>query len=272
MHRLDYMLRHGGVKERGGEARVLVSADGVRLSLQEAIAQMSGALLRTAPDPAWRPETEHARDIQRQRAALATLVEDADWVLSLDAALASSLPAGDKQRLRALHEAYAAEAPHAEVAARAQAALDGIQDERLRREIKKLANRSWERERRGKNAPAAPQQPAAPPSGSAPPPAVELPATPPAATDSLPDETPHQPAATAPGDTAASPERYCAARRAEAAQAFATARGTADTAARARLLRESLERLDDCIARHPESPEAEKARQNRARVEQELGR
>src|SRR5690606_10678045 len=90
MHRLDYMLRHGGVKERGGEARGLVSADGVRLPLQEAIAQMSGALLRTAPDPAWRPETEHARDIQRQRAALATLVEDADWVLSLDAALASS--------------------------------------------------------------------------------------------------------------------------------------------------------------------------------------
>ena len=275
MHRLDYMLRHGGVKERGGEARSVATEDGVRLTLQDAAAQMSEALLRNAPGTAWRPETERAREIQRHRAALSTLVEDAEWVLTLDAALASALPAEDKQRLRALHEAYAAGAPHAEVTARAQAALGGIQDERLRREIKKLANRSWERERRGASAPAAPRKPtaaAASPAPASPPLPTQPAAAPSAFADSLADETP--PPAEGQGDTAAAapPERYCAERRAEAAQAFAAARGTTDPAAKARLLRQSLERLDDCIARHPDSPEAEKARQNRARVEMELGR
>jgi hypothetical protein len=74
------------------------------------------------------------------------------------------------------------------------------------------------------------------------------------------------------GGSALSPERYCADRRAEAARAFAEARGAADAAARDRLLRQSLASLDACIARFPDAAEAAKARQNRERVAGELKR
>jgi hypothetical protein len=113
----------------------------------------------------------------------------------------------------------------------------------------KLANRSWERERRAKAA-------APVPSPIAPSPAVPQ-------------------AQIAPTDSAAgaqSPERYCSNKRSEAARDFADARSATDAAARERLLQRSLESLDACIARHPGTPEAEKARQNRERVQQELKR
>jgi hypothetical protein len=84
--------------------------------------------------------------------------------------------------------------------------------------------------------------------------------------------TPDEAAAEPDTDSLISPERYCAERRTEAAQAFASARSATDDSTRTLFLKRSLARLDDCLRRHPESGEAEKARQNRMRVEQELGR
>ncbi len=292
---LDYMLRHGGVKNRGHEARV-ITIDGDRLTLEETVHQLSAALMRSTPGTAWRPEAERAREIQRRRPELSSLVEDAEWVLALTAALEGSLPADTKNHLRTLHQSYAARAPHADVIRQVNALLPAVTDESLRRELKKLANRSWDRERRDRDAPAsrpvAPRPPA-PASPSSPPTAPALPATPttpatPATptTPSLPasDPVPAAPPAPDPratgvpdsGSTGAAPEvgataeRFCAERRADAALAFAQARAAADPLARTERLQRSLALLDECIISFPDSPEAVKARQNRDRVQQEL--
>jgi hypothetical protein len=142
--------------------------------------------------------------------------------------------------------------------------------------MKKLANRSWERERRLKTDPPPPPKTPAPPRTTPPPAAVPtLPSAPPAPPASDLDATPGpsspaQVPQVEAADTLVTPERYCAERRAEAAQAFAAARSAANATGRTALLRQSLEHLDACLTRYPDSPGAEKARQNRARVEQEL--
>lgn len=276
-NQLDYMLRHGGVKNRGGDARV-IAVDGDRFTLEETVNQLSAALMRHTAGAPWRPEVERAREIQRRRPELSSLVEDAEWVLALSAALESPLPDDAKARLRRVHERYAAQAPHTEITTLVHEtlALPAVSDESLRRELKKLANRSWERERRAKaspnrapkketTAPARPVPPAAAPAPSLPDPPPAPPAPPPAVADTVTTEAPE--AAT---DTSMTAERFCAERRADAALAFAQARATADTAARERHLRNSLSLLDECIARYPGTPEAAKAEQNRERVEQEL--
>ncbi len=274
-NQLEYMLRRGGVKSRGGEARV-ITVDGDRLTLEETVHQLSAASMRYTAGTSWRPEVERAREIQRRRPELSALVEDADWVLALAAALEGPLPADTKNHLRAVHESYAAHAPHADVARQVNALLPAVSEDALRRELKKLANRSWDRERRGGNAAAV--KPAV-----TPPPAPATPVTPPTpAAPSLPDPVPAPPPApsstgdslaqdpTSIDDTTMTPERFCAERRADAALAFAQARASADTVARTQRLRHSLDLLDECITRFPDSPEAAKARQNRDRVRQEL--
>jgi hypothetical protein len=291
VHQLEYMLRHGGIKSRGGEARVIMVQEPEKLTVRETVDQLSEALLQNTPGIAWRPEAERAREIQRRRGDLSALVEDADWVLTLTAELESRLAPEEKARLRRLHETYAARAPHAVVAAQVNSLLTDIRDERLRRELKKLANRSWERERRAKADPPAPKPPVTPltpvapvtqEEKSPPPLSPNLPAPAPATRAPVPVSVPDAVPTTEPGattsaretspDTTVTPERYCAERRTEAAQAFAAARGANEDTAKTRFLRQSLELLDDCLNRHPDSPEAEKARQNRARVEQELKR
>lgn len=278
---LEYMLRHGGVKSRGGDARV-ITVDGDRLTLEETVNQLSAALMRYTPGTPWRPEAERAREIQRRRPELSALVEDAEWVLALAAALDGPLPADTKNHLRLLHESYAARAPHAEVARQVNALMPSVPEESLRREIKKLANRSWDRERRGGNAgfvkPAAATQPPPATSVTPPPPAtpatpalpVPAPASPPAARSPVPDSLSSAAATDGTDGDAVTPERFCAERRADAAVAFAQARASADSAARAQRLQHSLDLLDACISRYPDSPEAEKARQNRDRVRQEM--
>jgi hypothetical protein len=218
--------------------------DSGKLTLEAAVSKLSEALLKAPPGTAWKPQAEHAREIRQNRPQLSALVEDADWVLTLSGELEGPRPAGQKAGLRRLHERYAASAPHAEIAAQVNALLVDIEDEHLRRELKKLANRSWERERRTPVAAKAPEKIAAP----------SLPAS----------------AGDAETDTLMTPERYCAERRAQAARSYADARAATETSLRKRHLARSLEYLDDCLNKHPETSEAEKARQNRARVQQEL--
>ncbi len=281
--RLEYLLRHGGVSAPGGEARVVTLPDGQRLTLAEAVDQLSAALLRNVPETAWRPESERAREIRRHRGELSFLVEDAEWVLSLAAALEGSLPETDKRRLRRLHEAYAAEAPHADVAAQVNALLADIRDERMQRELKKLANRSWERERRaGTTGEPAPKPVVPVPVPPVPEDATPAPTAPVTPAPSIPEFLAAPPDAPAAGDTpvidtadipaplTTPPERYCEDRRTAAARAFASARAATDPDARRRFLEQSLEQLDDCLNRHPETEAAEKARRNREMVQREL--
>src|SRR5690606_9818834 len=148
-----------------------------RLTLEETVNQLSAALLRHTTGTAWRPQAERAREIQRRRPELSALVEDADWVLALTAALESPLPTDTKAHLRRLHESYAARAPHAEIARQVNALLPAITDESLPRELKKLANRSWDRERRGPAAPSA-QPRSSPPSAPTAPTVPSSPAVP----------------------------------------------------------------------------------------------
>jgi hypothetical protein len=276
--RLEALLRSGGLQEPGREARV-VAPTGESLTLREAMIQLSDSLLRGAPGAAWRPETGRAREVLRRKPDLAQLAEDAEWVLVLTAELDGPRPASDKERLRRLHEAYAMRAPHSEVAAQVNALLADVREESLRRELKKLANRSWDRERRLRADPPprslsgssraesrGAEGPRQPPSLPVAPPAPTFPATDTAFPPLPPTDTVPR------TDGPMSPDRFCAERRTEAARAFAAARAAGDEATRTRQLRRSLALLDDCITRHPDAPEAEKARQNRARVEQELRR
>ncbi len=237
---------------RVAQTRLAGPEEAGNLTFEAMVGRMSESLLRAPAGTAWKPGTGPAAEVREARGELSLLVEDAEWVLALARALEGPLPQEDKARLRRLHEAYAAHAPHSQVAAQVSALLQTVRDEALRRDLKKLANRSWEREKRGKSAPASSTAPATP---APPAPSIVAPTAPPAATDD-------------PG----SPERFCSERRAEAARLFSDARSTVDPAGRERLLRLSLEALDACITRHPATPEAEKARQNRERVEQELKR
>jgi hypothetical protein len=268
-NQLDYMLRHGGVKDRGGEGRVIEIPAGEKASLGELTSQMSRAMLRS---PTSEIEADRAREVRRHRMNLAFLVEDAEWVLALNAAMDGSLPEEDKRALRRLHEAYSNRAPHGLIAPQVTALLRSVKDERLRKELKKLANRSWERERKAQDArpgsaastpraaPAVPAAPSPEPAGPpAPLPDFDAPVA--SAADSAPSA--------GGADSLTSPDRYCEERRAEAAETFAAARAaTGET--RAALLRRSLVALDDCLERYPGSKGAQKARGNRDKVQKEL--
>ena len=271
---------------RVAETRIVAAEDAGKLTLGAAVDRMSQSLLRAPEGTAWKPEAARAIEIRDHRADLSILVEDAEWVLALSTALDGPLPAEDKARLRRLHERYAAHAPHAEVAAQVTTLLETVRDENLRRELKKLANRSWERERRmaARSTGAAITAPpaSATPASTASRPSVAISATTSpslpaevAPSAKLPADTASSAASSATadsGDAAASPERYCADRRADAARSFADARNATDASARERLLNRSLESLDACITRFPDAAEATKARQNRARVAGELKR
>jgi hypothetical protein len=249
---------------RVAETRIASAAEADKLTLGAVVDRMSQSLLRAPEGSTWKPEAGRAVEIRDSRTDLSILVEDAEWVLALQTALDGPLPAEDKARLRRLHERYAAHAPHAEIAAQVTTLLGTIRDENLRRELKKLANRSWERERRhGTRAAIEPAKAAAPASVAS-------------STPSLPIDVPGTPApsnaSADSSDTGLAPERYCADRRAEAARAFADGRNATDATTRERLLRQSIASLDACITRYPDAAEAAKARQNRARVAGELKR
>src|SRR5690606_1131487 len=134
------------------------------------------------------------------------------------------------------------------------ALLPAITDESLQRELKKLANRSWDRERRGPAAPSAQPRSSSPSAPTAPtvPSSPAVPASPPPvpAAPSLPNPESSVPApwsepdsgaadSTAADVLAVTPERFCAERRADAAVAFAQARATADPAVRVQRLQQS---------------------------------
>ena len=263
-------------------------------TVKEYLEQTSQALLRPGTGENWKPDTAKAREIQRRKAELAALVEDANWVLVLDWALSGPLPDDTKQMLRGLHESYAARSPHEQIANQVEELLPKIQDDRLRRELKKLANRSWDRDVRAHgHAPAQTLQASLQLS-----PIVRADGNPPLQT-TVPDsltldqsknrvdtlishghylealrrlETIEDKAGTdwTKGRRKNLGDRYCEERRSAAAGAFATARRTKTNSLRLQYLKQSKAELDSCLYEFPDAAVSEKARRNRELVEKEL--
>lgn len=270
-------------------------------SLREAILQLSRSLLHPEAKGEWRADTAVARAIQRRKSDLATLVEDANWILALAAALEGPLPEDVKLRLRRLHESYAVNLPDSGIYRQVNDLLPRVTSEKLRKEMKKLANRSWDRNKR---AGIASDTIATPP-----PPIPILPKP-----DSLSVVEPVVPVKSDSSFTPALQDgrerfdtlvsqgqylkasrllesmegqadekwiqdrrtslgnRYCEDRRTTAAAAFLAARRTSINANRIQFLRQSLSSLDSCLSEFPDAPTASKVRRNRAMVEKELSR
>jgi hypothetical protein len=307
-NQLEYLLRKGGIKERGREARAYTLPGGEKLTLRELVEQLSRALLKSGADGDWKGAADRAREIQRHRPDLTSLVEDAGWCLALAEALEGPLNPDLKKRLRFLHDSYALEVPHDDIVKQVNGLLSAVEDDRLRREMKKLANRSWERDkRRGRfkepaaavrpdtvKAPGAEAGPSLPPPVPAPPGESGMPGLPvdPAAAqeeknrvDTLALRGEYLAAArileTLEGRAESGwiqdarkrlGSRYCEERRTAAAASFSAARKAQNDAARVGSLRQSLQALDSCLFHFPDSPVSAKVRRNREIVEKELKR
>ena len=301
-NQLEYMLRYGGIVNRGHEGRVYSLPDGAKVTLQELVDQMSRSLLHYEESDPWKPETERAREIQRHKPELSSLVEDANWILTLTAALEDSLPGDVKTQLRQLHESYAKGVSHDEIAAKVNDLLPKVKDEHLRKEMKKLANRSWERDKhntveRASAYGVTPEQK----SDSIVTPIARANGHPPQqqsdssvasdsknAKDRVDSLASHgeyllalrvlESAEGQPGTDWVQERRlslgnrYCEDRRTAAAATFIAAHKTSNNSLKNQYLRQSRSALHSCQFQFPDSPVATKVRRNRALVEKELGR
>jgi hypothetical protein len=300
-NQLEYLLRHGGIQDHGHEARVFTLPNGEKLTLQEFVEQMSRALLKSGVGGDWQSSGERAREIQRHKPELSALVEDAGWCLALADALDGPLPDDVKKRLRYLHESYSMEVAHDEIVKQVNGLLPSIQDERLRKELKKLANRSWERDKRAGKF----KEPLAtvkPDSLTAPPPpkpdSAPVAMTTHAAQPPVPDSSLKAAkdrvdtlilhghylealrAVESIEDNAGADwvkdhrqrlgDRYCEERRMAAATTYAAARKTTNDSTRIPLLRQSLGALDSCLFHFPDASVSAKVRRNKEMVEKEL--
>lgn len=164
--KLEHALRHGGLRSRDPGERVYTITDGEKLSLQEVLRSVSASAGKAARAGDWERARARWREIVQSRPAVAWAMEEAAWGLALADALESSLPETVKKKLREVDESYAREMGQEEIARQVKDLLaETIPDERLRRELKKLANRAWERDRRAgrlADAPASQAAPAAP--------------------------------------------------------------------------------------------------------------
>lgn len=273
-------------------------------TLPEYVNQTSQALLKPGSGENWKPDTARAHEIQAHRSELSMLVEDAGWIIALADALNGPLPDDLKNKLRRLHENYASDASHPLIAKQVEELLPQIHEDRLRKELKKLANRSWDRDRKnGKRGTdssvrASGRDPqklrlVQPESSSVR--AVREPPQPVTADTSIEQTKNRVDSLMAQGHYLAAlrilemiedkagviwvsqhrknlGNRYCEEHRAAAAVAFMAARKAKKDSDRIQSLRQSRAELDSCLYLFPDSPLSEKVRRNRALVEKELGR
>lgn len=307
--KLEDALRHGGLRPVDKGERVYTISNEDKLSLQEVLKSASAAAGDAARSGDWEKARARWREILQSKPAVAWAMEEAAWGLALSDALASGLSESVKKKLREVDESYAREISQDQIARQVKDLLnENIPDEKLRRELKKLANRAWERDRRAGRlsvAPAAPAVPAAP--------APATPAEAPPAEDGEPD-LPQATAGAAPSQPAdaASPEaqqvmaqvdtliaqgkylpalgalegvgdptwakarksvigdRYCEEKRKSASNGFKDFKAATADAQRAMHLRRTAADLDSCLFYFPDNPVAQKVRRNREMVEGEL--
>jgi hypothetical protein len=147
--RLETILRHGGVKAQDKGERVFTVSDGDKLSLQEVILSAAQAADKAAREGDWDRARERWKEIVQSKTAVAFTMEEAKWGLTPSEALQSAaLPDSIKKRLKDVNESYLADAGQEEVGKQVKALLEIVTDIKLQRELKKLANRAWERDKR----------------------------------------------------------------------------------------------------------------------------
>lgn len=304
--RLETILRHGGVKAQEKGERVYTVSDGDKLSLQEVILSAAQAADKAAREGDWDRARERWKEIAQSKTAVAFTMEEAQWGLTLTDALQSgAVPDSLKKRLKDVNESYLADAGHEEVGRQVKALLEVVPDVKLQRELKKLANRAWEKDKRaGRISPQA-QQAQAAAAGTVPPPDSAKPA---GGAESAAPETAAGPAAQPPsGDASAiaaeadslaakgkyvaalktlergGPEqswvkdkktqigdRFCEEKRRAAANSFKDSRKAGSDAAKKALLQKTASDLDSCLFYFPDLPVSGKVRKNREMVETEL--
>ena len=297
--RLETILRHGGVKAQDKGERVFTVTEGGKLSLQEVILSAAQAADEAAKQGDWDRARERWKEIVQSKTAVAFTVEEAQWGLTLTEALQSpALPDSIKKRLKDVNESYLADVGHEEVGKQVKALLEIVPDVKLQRELKKLANRAWEKDKRAGRI--SPQSQtalagAAPPSDTA-----KSPASEPAIPESSAVQPPSGDAAAiaAEADSLAAkgkyvaalkalerggPEhawvkdkkvqigdRFCEEKRRTAANAFKDFKKSSSDAAKKSFLAKTESELDSCLFYFPELSISGKVRKNREMVEAEL--
>lgn len=302
--RLEYFLRHGGLRAHESGERVYSITSEDRLSLQEVLRSASASAGKSARAGDWERAKVRWREILQSKPAVAWTMEEAAWGLAMAEALESpQISEPIKKKLRDLDESYSREISQDEIARQVKDLLsETIQDDKLRRELKKLANRAWERDKRAGRLTAtqpsvgdtAPKPASA--AGFAPPQAPESPAAPAAppaqaspeaiqgmaqidtliaqgkylaALRSL-DNTPAADPAWAKERKGLIGDRYCDDKRKSAANGFKDFKKAANDKDRGLHLKRTASDLDSCLFYFPDNPVSQKVRRNREMVETEL--
>jgi hypothetical protein len=298
--RLETILRHGGVKAQDKGERVFTVSDGDKLSLQEVVLSAAQAADKAAREGDWEKARDRWKEIVQSRTAVAFTMEEAQWGLTLSEALQSqALPDSLKKRLRDVNESYLADAGRDEVGKQVKALLEIVPDVKLQRELKKLANRAWEKDKRaGRIGPQSAQTAAA---GTVPPPdtaKAQEPAPAESSASASPQAGGDAAAITAEADSLAGkgkyvaalkalerggPEqswvkdkktkigdRFCEEKRRNAANAFKDFKKANSEAAKRNLLSRTAAELDSCLFYFPDLSVTGKVRKNREMVETEL--
>jgi hypothetical protein len=307
--RLEKVLRHGGVGAKEAGERVFTVTNEDKLSLQEVIRSAGQAADKAAREGDWEKARARWKEIAGSKAAVAFAIEEAQWGLILSEALQSAMPDSLKKRLKDLNESYLADIGHEEIGKQVKALLEIVTDVKLQRELKKLANRSWERDKKAGRITAQAQQAqtAAAVAGTVPPGSPAAPAAPadiqPAASPVVPAEPaapagPDPAAITAEADSLAAkgkyvaalkalekagPEqswvkdkktaigdRFCEEKRRSAANAFKDFKKASAEPDKRALLKRTASELDSCLFYLPDLSAAQKVRKNRDMVEAEL--
>ena len=300
--RLETLLRHGGVKAQESGERVYTVTNGDKLSLQEVIRSAALAADKAAREGDWERARARWKEIVQSKTAVSFTMEEAQWGLTLTDALQSSLPDSIKKRLRDVNESYLADAVQEEIGRQVKVLLESVPDVKLQRELKKLANRAWERDKRAGRLSAQAQQAqaAAAAGATATPPDPDKPAAEPA-------DAAVPPAQAAGGEAAAIAleadslaakgkyvaalktlerggpeqswvkdkkaqigERFCEDKRRAAANSFKDFKKAGNETAKKELLKRTAADLDSCLFYFPDIPVSQKVRKNREMVEGEM--
>jgi len=306
--RLETILRHGGVKAQDKGERVFTVSDGDKLSLQEVILSAAQAADKAAREGDWDRARDRWKEIVQSKTAIAFTMEEAQWGLTLSEALQSAaLPDSIKKRLKDVNESYLADAGQEEVGKQVKVLLEIVTDVKLQRELKKLANRAWERDKRaGRLSPQtqAAQTALAGATGSpadtakAPSSSLTSPESAGAAAQGLGTDAAANAAIAAEADSLAAKgkyiaalkslerggtgqswvkdkkaqigDRFCEDKRRTAANAFKDYKKAGTDAVKKTLLAKTESELDSCLFYFPELPVSAKVRKNREMVDGEM--
>ncbi len=151
---LEKILRHGGLSSQDNGERVFTVSNEEKLSFQQVIQTANEAAQKAAVNGDWETAKQRWLEIVQGKSAVQMGLEEATWGLALSEALASNLNEGTKKKLKDLNESYFHAAPYDEISQQVIALLNEVESDKLRRELKKVASRAFDRDKKmGKNSP-----------------------------------------------------------------------------------------------------------------------